>query len=85
VLTTVVTRLGGRAVGLVAGLAAATNPLLLAWVVEARSYGLAVLTTALAALGLARWQHRPAPMQIHPDNLRSCVRSAHRGLLESMA
>ena len=29
-------------------------------------------------------QHRPAPMQIHPDDLPTLVRFAHRGLLESM-
>ena len=37
----------------------------------------------LAGLGHPH-QHRPAPMQIHPDDLPSRVCFAHRGLLESM-
>lgn len=55
VLVRAVTRLAGPAAGLVAGLAVAANPLLVEQAVEARSYGLVVLATAGAALGLARW------------------------------
>jgi len=50
-----VTRLAGRAVGLTAGLLAATNPLVVEYAAEARGYGLALLATAVTALGLARW------------------------------
>jgi hypothetical protein len=31
------------------------------------------------------YQHRPASVQIHPDDLLSLVSSTHRGLLESLA
>jgi mannosyltransferase len=55
VLGRAVTRLAGPAAGLVAGSAVAANPLLVEQAVEARPYGLAVLATAGAALGLARW------------------------------
>ena len=55
VLTRAVARLGGRTTGVVAGLLVATNPLVLEYAVEARGYGLGMLATALAALGLARW------------------------------
>jgi hypothetical protein len=55
VLVRAVSRLAGPAAGLVAGFAVAANPLLVEQAVEARSYGLAVLATAGAALGLARW------------------------------
>jgi mannosyltransferase len=54
-LTIAVARLGGRATGVAAGLLVATNPLVLEYSVEARGYGLALLATAVAALGLARW------------------------------
>ena len=39
----------------VVGLSVAANPLVVQQAVEARSYGLAMLATALAALGLVRW------------------------------
>ncbi len=55
VLVRAVTRLSGRPAGVVAGLAIAANPLLLPQAVQARSYGLAVLATAVAFLGLVRW------------------------------
>ena len=55
VLTAAVTRLAGRAVGLTAGLLAATNPLVVEYAAEARGYGLALLATAVSVLGLARW------------------------------
>lgn len=55
VLTRAVARLGGRTVGVVAGLLVAVNPLVLEYSVEARGYGLAMLATAGTALGLARW------------------------------
>jgi mannosyltransferase len=54
-LTRAAARLGGRAVGIAAGLLVATNPLVLEYSVEARGYGLAILATSVAALGLARW------------------------------
>jgi 4-amino-4-deoxy-L-arabinose transferase-like glycosyltransferase len=50
-----VTRLAGRATGVLAGLVLACSPLLLEQAVEARSYGLAVLATGGAFLGLVRW------------------------------
>ena len=55
VLTAGVSRLGGRAVGVTAGLLAATNPLVVEYAAEARGYGLAMLAVAVTALGLARW------------------------------
>lgn len=48
-------RLAGAPTGLVAGLVLATNPFVVAYAGEARSYTLALLATSLAALGLARW------------------------------
>jgi mannosyltransferase len=54
-LTRAVVRLAGPASGVAAGAAVAFNPLLVQQAVEARSYGLAVLATGAAALGLARW------------------------------
>ena len=54
-ITRAVTRLAGRATGVLAGLVLAANPLVLEQSVEARSYGLAVLATGATALGLARW------------------------------
>jgi mannosyltransferase len=54
-----VTRLGGRATGVLAGLVLAASPLVVEQSVEARSYGLAVLATGAAALGLARWLQEP--------------------------
>ncbi|HEX2023135.1 MAG TPA: glycosyltransferase family 39 protein [Acidimicrobiales bacterium] len=53
--TVAVGRLAGRQVGLVAGLVVATNPFVVEYAAEARGYGLALLGTALAALGLQRW------------------------------
>ncbi|MGY1743150.1 MULTISPECIES: ArnT family glycosyltransferase [unclassified Blastococcus] len=59
-LTRAVTRLAGRPTGVLAGLTVAANPLLLEQAVEARSYGLAVLATGGALLGLVRHlQDRP--------------------------
>ncbi|MGY1916636.1 hypothetical protein [Blastococcus sp. SYSU DS0973] len=54
-ITRAVTRLSGRPTGVLAGLVLATAPLVLEQSVEARSYGLAVLATGAAALGLVRW------------------------------
>ncbi len=54
-ITRAVTRLAGRATGVLAGLVPACAPLLLEQAVEARSYGLAVLATGGALLGLTRW------------------------------
>ena len=48
-------RLGGPRLALAAGLAAAANPFVVQFAGEARGYGLAVLATAVAALGLVRW------------------------------
>ena len=55
VLGLAVSGLAGRAAGVAAGLLAATNPLVLEYAVEARGYGLAMLATAVTALGLVRW------------------------------
>ncbi|MGI8809704.1 MAG: glycosyltransferase family 39 protein [Acidimicrobiales bacterium] len=55
VFTRAVTRLAGDRAGLIAGLILATNPFVVSYAGEARGYALALLTTALAALGLARW------------------------------
>ena len=57
--TRAVARLRGRATGILAGLVLACSPLVLEQAVEARSYGLAVLATGGAALGLARWLQEP--------------------------
>jgi mannosyltransferase len=54
-----VTRLAGRATGVLTGLVLAANPLLLEQSVEARSYGLAVLATGGTLLGLVRWLQAP--------------------------
>ncbi|WP_448627832.1 hypothetical protein [Geodermatophilus sp. URMC 64] len=53
-ITRAVTRLAGRPAGVLAGTVLAASPLVLEQAVEARSYGLAVLATGGAALGLAR-------------------------------
>jgi 4-amino-4-deoxy-L-arabinose transferase-like glycosyltransferase len=58
-ITRAVARLGGRAAGVLAGLVLATSPLVLEQAVEARSYGLAVLATGGAVLGLVRWLQDP--------------------------
>lgn len=58
-VTRAVTRLAGRAVGVLAGTVLAGSPLVLEQAVEARSYGLAVLATGGAALGLVRWLQEP--------------------------
>ncbi len=55
VFTRTVGRLAGPGVAVVAGLVAATNPFVVQFSAEARGYGLALLATSLAALGLARW------------------------------
>ncbi|MFW3169600.1 hypothetical protein [Geodermatophilus sp. CPCC 206100] len=54
-VTRAVTRLAGRPTGVLAGVLLAANPLLLEQAVEARPYGLAVLATGGALLGLVRW------------------------------
>jgi mannosyltransferase len=54
-ITRAVTWLAGRATGVLAGAAVAGSPLLLEQAVEARSYGLVVLATGGALLGLVRW------------------------------
>ena len=58
-ITRAVTRLAGPATGVLAGLVLAASPLVLEQSVEARSYGLAVLATGAAALGLVRWLQEP--------------------------
>ena len=58
-ITRAVARLGGRSTGVLAGLVLASSPLVLEQAVEARSYGLAVLATGGAALGLVRWLQDP--------------------------
>ncbi|MFP5370464.1 MAG: hypothetical protein ACLGI3_06915 [Actinomycetes bacterium] len=58
-ITRGVTRLAGRATGVAAGLVLAVSPLLLEQAVEARSYGLVVLATGSAFLGLVRWLQEP--------------------------
>jgi mannosyltransferase len=58
-VTRAVARLTSRATGVIAGLVLATSPLLLEQAVEARSYGLAILATGGAALGLVRWLQEP--------------------------
>jgi mannosyltransferase len=58
-ITHAVVRLAGRATGVLAGLTLAANPLVLEQAVEARSYGLAVLATGAALLGLVRWLQGP--------------------------
>ncbi len=55
VFTRAVGRLAEPRVALVAGLVLATNPFVVAYAGEARSYALALLATAACALGLARW------------------------------
>jgi mannosyltransferase len=58
-ITRAVARLAGRSTGVLAGLVLACSPLLLEQAVEARSYGLAVLATGGAVLGLGRWLQEP--------------------------
>jgi mannosyltransferase len=58
-VTRAVTRLAGRATGVLAGTLLAVSPLVLEQAVEARSYGLAVLATGGALLGLVRWLQEP--------------------------
>ena len=59
-------RLAGRRAGLVAGLVMAANPFVVAYSAEARGYSLALLATALAALGLARWlDGRPRSLALY--------------------
>ena len=55
VLTAAVSRLAGRTAGVLAGLLAATSPMVVEYAAEGRMYGLALLATATAVLGLARW------------------------------
>ena len=54
-VTRAVARLTGRAPAVLAGTVLAASPLLLEQSVEARSYGLVLLATGGAALGLVRW------------------------------
>ncbi|MGY1640949.1 hypothetical protein ACI782_07400 [Geodermatophilus sp. SYSU D00703] len=54
-VTRAVSRLTTRATGVLAGAVLASAPLLLEQAVEARSYGLVVLATGGAVLGLVRW------------------------------
>ena len=66
VLTRAVGRLVGPGVAAVAGLVAATNPLVVEFSAEARGYGLALLATSLAALGLVRWlDDRPRSLLLY--------------------
>jgi mannosyltransferase len=58
-ITRATVRLTDRATGVLAGLVLAAGPLLLEQAVEARSYGLAVLATGGAVLGLVRWLQAP--------------------------
>jgi uncharacterized membrane protein len=58
-ITRGVARLAGRVTGVLAGLVLAASPLLLEQAVEARSYGLAILATGGAFLGLVRWLQEP--------------------------
>jgi mannosyltransferase len=58
-ITRTVVRLAGRPTGVLAGLVLAASPLVVEQSVEARSYGLAVLATGAAALGLVRWLQEP--------------------------
>ncbi|WP_245821243.1 glycosyltransferase family 39 protein [Geodermatophilus pulveris] len=58
-VTRSVTRLTSRAAGVLAGLVLAVNPLLLEQAVEARPYGLALLATGGALLGLVRRLQEP--------------------------
>ncbi|HEX2042272.1 MAG TPA: glycosyltransferase family 39 protein [Acidimicrobiales bacterium] len=53
--TVAVGRLASRRMGVVAGLVVATNPFVVEYSAEARGYGIALLGTALAAVGLQRW------------------------------
>lgn len=54
-ITRAVTRLTSRSAGVLAGVVLAASPLVLEQAVEARPYGLAVLATGGALLGLVRW------------------------------
>ena len=58
-VTRATTRLAGRGTGVLAGLLLAASPLVVEQSVEARSYGLAVLATGGALLGLVRWLQEP--------------------------
>ncbi len=55
VFTRAIGRLADPRTGMIAGLIVASNPFVVAYAGEARGYALALLATALAALGLARW------------------------------
>jgi mannosyltransferase len=58
-VTRAVARLAGRPTGVLAGTVLAAGPLLLEQSVEARSYGLVLLATGGAVLGLVRWLQEP--------------------------
>ena len=62
VLAVVVRRLAGPTAALVAGLLAATAPLLVEQSVEARSYGPALLAVAVTAYGVLRWLDGASPL-----------------------
>ncbi|MDP8937491.1 MAG: glycosyltransferase family 39 protein, partial [Actinomycetota bacterium] len=55
VFTRAVRRLAGPRVAVVAGVVLAANPFVVRYAAEARGYALALLATALAVLGVARW------------------------------
>ena len=57
--------LGGSRLGVAAGLAMAANPFVVQFAAEARGYGLAVLATALAALGVVRWLDGEAGLRLY--------------------
>ena len=66
VFTRAIGRLAGKGVAVAAGLVAATNPFLVQYTAEARGYSIALLATALAALGLARWlDERPHALLLY--------------------
>ena len=66
VFTLAVGRVARPPVGLVAGLVVATNPFVVEYSAEARGYGLALLGTAVAALGLQKWlDDRPRALLLY--------------------
>jgi 4-amino-4-deoxy-L-arabinose transferase-like glycosyltransferase len=66
-LVRAVARIAGTPVGVLAGVAVAVNPLVVDQSVQARPYGLVLLATGAAALGLARWR---APAWAWPTGTR---------------
>lgn len=62
----VAARLAGPRAGLATGLALAANPFVVQFAAEARGYALAMLATALSALGLVRWlDGRPRSLPLY--------------------